>query len=97
MAQVLRRWQAGHSDWLPIAPYEIVLEAIPPKWLLTYLVHGERHAHIGCETEDEALQNVAWLKTQCPDGTGAWVTVNGDGEAMPQSHDSWALGVASDN
>ncbi|TDD39608.1 hypothetical protein [Saccharopolyspora elongata] len=75
MAQVLSRWRAGHSDWSPIAPYEIVLERIYSKWHVTYLVHGERHARIGFDTEDEALRNIAWLKTQYPEGASAWIAV----------------------
>ena len=81
MADVLRRWRAGHSDWFALAPYEIVLEPIPPKWLLTYRVHGERHARIGFDTENEALRNVRWLKDRCPDGPDAWVLVEGAGES----------------
>lgn len=85
MTEVLRRWRAGHSDWFTVAPYEIVLERTPLKWLLTYLVHGERHARIGFDNENEALRNVRWLKDQCPDGPDAWAIVEGQGAGTDNS------------
>lgn len=82
MTEIIGRWQAGHSDWLPIPPYEIILEQIPPKWLLTYLVFGERQAFIGFDTEEEARRNVIWLKTRCPVYDDDWI------DLTPQIHDS---------
>lgn len=73
MPNIIGRWRAGHTNWLTIPPYEIILERSPPKWLLTYLVHGERHAVIGFDTEEEALRDLTWLKSRCPAGVDAWV------------------------
>lgn len=81
MSNIIGRWQAGRTDWLAIPPYEIVLEQLPSKWLLTYLVHGERHALIGFDTEHEARRELAWLKTRCPMATKAWI------KTMPHRHD----------
>ncbi|WP_223840155.1 hypothetical protein [Saccharopolyspora pogona] len=62
------RWFAGASDWHPLALYEIVLERNGPKWQVTYLMHGERHACIGFESEADARRDVEHLMTRGPAG-----------------------------
>ncbi|MEB3370141.1 hypothetical protein [Saccharopolyspora mangrovi] len=88
MPNIIGRWQAGYTDWLAIPLYEIILEQSPPKWLLTYRVCGERHALIGCDTEEQARRELAWLKTRCPMTAEEWI------ETMPHSHDSSQSPVA---
>ncbi|MEV5535759.1 hypothetical protein AB0L13_02780 [Saccharopolyspora shandongensis] len=66
MARPLARWRAGFSDWHPLPQYEIFLERTAVAWRVSYFVHGELHARIGFDTEDEAHHNIEWLKTECP-------------------------------
>lgn len=81
MPNIIGRWRAGHTDWLPVPPYEIILERVSQKWLLHYFVYGERHALIGFDTEEEARRELAWLKTRFSMPSESWV------ETVPDNPD----------
>lgn len=68
MFKPVARWCAGASDWHHLASYEIVLERNGSKWQVTYLMHGERHACIGFDTEAEARRDVEYLMSRGPAG-----------------------------
>jgi hypothetical protein len=44
-------------------------------WFVSYFAHGERHACIGFDTEEEAFLDVEWLKSKCPPQHRPWERV----------------------
>ncbi|MGW3468569.1 hypothetical protein ACWDKQ_08860 [Saccharopolyspora sp. NPDC000995] len=68
MFEPVARWCAGESDWHPLAVYEILLERNGLKWQVIYLMHGERHACIGFESEADARRDVEYLMNRGPAG-----------------------------
>ncbi|MGW1680003.1 hypothetical protein [Saccharopolyspora sp. NPDC002376] len=72
MSKVVGRWCAGRGHWHEDGCFEIVLEHAADKWLVTYLAHGEPHARIGFDTEEEAHGDIRWLMSILPADVAPW-------------------------
>jgi hypothetical protein len=66
------RWIAGNGHWHEGSCFVLLLEQAATKWVLTYFEHGEVHARIGFDTEEDARGDLGWLMSRLPAAYQPW-------------------------
>ena len=72
MYRGVSRWSAGNGHWHKGPCFELLLEQTSAKWRLSYFEHGEVHARVGFETEEDARGDIGWLMGKIPPECHPW-------------------------